>query len=97
MSDISGADQAYSDVFESYEGTVKSSSPVKVRKVYMYELCLSYSLHMQYCIHDRSICQAVNFACCAGVVFTANGEPNADEAFHQRLAFRYLYWPSCPV
>ncbi|DBA96689.1 TPA: hypothetical protein ACH3X1_015539 [Trebouxia sp. C0004] len=29
MSEISGADQAYSDVFESYEGTVKSSSPVK--------------------------------------------------------------------
>ena len=48
MSEISGADQAYSDVFESYEGTVQSSPPVKsspqVRKVYIYELCLPYSL-----------------------------------------------------
>ena len=83
MSEISGADQAYSDVFESYEGTVTSPSPVKVRNVYIYELCLSCSLHMQYCIRDRSICQAVNFAFCAGVVSTVNGEPNADEALHQ--------------
>ncbi|KAL0032283.1 hypothetical protein WJX79_002357 [Trebouxia sp. C0005] len=29
MSEVSGTDQAYSDVFESYEGTAKSSSPIK--------------------------------------------------------------------
>ncbi len=97
MSEVSGADQAYSDVFESYEGTVKSSSPVKVREVYIYELCLPYSLHMQHDIRGIAICQAVNFACSAGDVSTAYGEPNANEAFHQRLAFRYMYWPSCPV
>ncbi len=87
MSEISGADQAYSDVFESYEGTVKSSPPVKpspqVRKVYIYELCLPYNLRMQHCIRDRSICQAVNFVCSAGDVSTPYGEPNANEAFHQ--------------
>ena len=87
MSEVSGADQAYSDVFESYEGTVKSSPPVKsspqVRKVYIYELCLPYSLHMQHDIRGIAICQAVNFACSAGDVSTAYGEPNANEAFHQ--------------
>lgn len=57
MSEIGGADQAYSDVFESYEGTVKSSSPVKVRKVNIYELCLSYSLHTrQINLPGREVC-----------------------------------------
>ena len=95
MSEVSGTDQAYSDVFESYEGTAKSSSPIKVREVYIYELCLSHSLPMQY--RKMSICQAVKLVWSAGYVSTAYGEPHANEAFHQRLAFRYLYWPSCPV